>query len=94
MLLNSGKVDLVDIFIKEELDVNSKDKNGVTPLIDACHKGQKDIVQYLLKNGAYINATTCRGRTVLHFATESRQVDLVDNLIKKDWMSILKTRIT
>jgi ankyrin repeat protein len=39
---------VVKLLLKKEVDVNSKDKGGQTPLLWAAVKGHKDVVKVLL----------------------------------------------
>ena len=45
----------IELLIAAGSDVNSKAKNGTTPLILACHYGYVDVVDCLIKNGAMNN---------------------------------------
>ena len=45
-------------------DVNSKNKEGETPLHVACRSGYTSAMYYLLLNGASIDTKTSDGRTV------------------------------
>ena len=50
----------------EELDIDRPDKEGWTPLMNACAGGSTEIVTYLLQGGADANAKSRVGRTPLH----------------------------
>jgi len=41
--------------IEYGLDINHENKDGTSPLFNACYSGNKDLVEYLVKHGANIN---------------------------------------
>jgi ankyrin repeat protein len=68
--VKSDNLEKVKALLKNHPDlVNSKDKNGETPLEIAAMFGHKDMVELLLTKGADVNSkdTSC-GRTPLHYA--------------------------
>ena len=64
-------------------NVNSKDRHGHTPLINAAREGQKDFVQDLLHRGADLSVTSDKGKTALHYATANGHTDIVSLLAEK-----------
>ena len=64
-------------------NVNTKDRNGHTPLIKASKEGNKDSVQDLLHRGADITACSDKGKTALHYAAANGQTDIVKVLVGK-----------
>jgi ankyrin repeat protein len=50
-----GDTIAIELFLKAKMDVNSKNKEGWTPLSQACLKGQTAVVQLLLDHGASPN---------------------------------------
>ena len=66
-----------DYFITEKLlcagaNVNSRDKYGVTPLLEAANNGNVNICRLLLKHGANVHATEYKWPyTALHYAALS-----------------------
>ena len=63
-----GHKEIAKLLLKAGADVNSIDKNGLTPLHSAAQKGLKDTVEVLLQAGAYINAKSKSGKTPLDVA--------------------------
>lgn len=45
----------------EDADVNNKDENGSTPLIEASDHGHEEIVQLLINAGRYISLLVKKG---------------------------------
>ncbi len=58
----------VALLIEKEADVDSRDNEGRTPLMDATQGGALEVVEILLKNKANPNLKTKLGNTALHFA--------------------------
>jgi hypothetical protein len=81
-LLIEEKYEIVDIFIRNGLDIN-KEFDNTTGLIYASSKGYLDMAFYLLDHGAEINAKNLINWQSLHFAAKSGYVELVKKLIKK-----------
>ena len=63
-------------------DINSRNKDQLTPLMSACSKGNTEVVKFLLANGAKIMEVDARSRTALHLAVESRNNEVVEMLMK------------
>jgi hypothetical protein len=76
--------------------LNSRDKNGNTPLHLACSEGNEEIVRFLISRGAAINVkNTVDNLTPLHFAVaKSRKYSICKLLIDKgaDVNAATKTR--
>jgi cytohesin len=64
-------------------DVNSKDKDGWTPLHLAVKAGYKDVVELLIAKGADVNAKDKFGETPLIFAASAGNKDVFEVLIAK-----------
>lgn len=60
----TGDVEQVERFLNEGVNINSKDKAGLTALHWASYKGQVEAIQTLLENGARVNISqdALRGR--------------------------------
>jgi len=74
------KYEILEIETKE-IDVNAKDKFGVTALIDASSKGQKEIVELLIVEGADLDAQDNKGDTALMIAALKGHSEIVELLI-------------
>ena len=64
-----GDTDAVKALIANGADVNTKDKDGVTALMEAVFKGHLSIVKILVDAGADVNAKSRRDMTALIIAS-------------------------
>ncbi|THD23181.1 Ankyrin repeat and MYND domain-containing protein 2 [Fasciola hepatica] len=63
--------------------VNALNEEGMTPLDQACFKGNRDVVEYLLKNGADVNSREHKqGYTSLMFAALAGHMDVIEMLLQ------------
>jgi len=77
-----GLLKEVKEFIKQGINVDVKNSNGLTPLLTASYYGHLDVVKELIKAGADVNAKTKSGDTALLYASEKRHLNVVKELIK------------
>jgi len=72
----------VKFLVKNNVDVNFADKNGVTSLHYAAHNKDKDMAEILIKAGADVNAQTKHSKvTPLYVAADNNQFELVKMLL-------------
>lgn len=79
-----GKHDLkaVQQFVEEKkIDINQKNKEGMSPLHVAVKENQEQIAQYLMKNNANVDIEDNDGRTPLFYATINNDVEIIKLLI-------------
>ena len=62
-LIQGHKSETVNLFIEAGMDVNAKDKEDTTVLMDASSRGYIEIVQALLAKNANVNARNREGKT-------------------------------
>ena len=78
-----GDVDAVHALIRQAVDVNSAQGDGMTALHWAAYNGDATLAQTLLYAGANTRATTRLGAyTPLYMASKSGHADIVDVLLK------------
>jgi ankyrin repeat protein len=65
------------LLLANKADVNSRDKNGETPLRWASKDSRKEVAELPLAKGAEVDARSKDGFTPLH---EARQKDMVELL--------------
>jgi len=59
---------IIEKLIDEGADLNGRDCDGRTPLMDAAEHGRSDIVRMLVSHGADVNATIPGEETALFYA--------------------------
>lgn len=77
----NGKIKTLEILFQAGTDLNSRDYQGRTPLIQAAEGRQPLMVEALLNLGAEVNARDNEGRTALMVAVQSRYITTVKILI-------------
>jgi len=75
-------IDALNSLIQSGVDVNYRDKNGITPLMLASGHGLVEVVKFLIKNGADVNSVSARGGTPLILAAGRGHGEIVVLLIK------------
>jgi ankyrin repeat protein len=70
------------VLLKQRIDVNTPDVDGMTPLHWAAHWNELEIVKLLLAAGANAKATNRYGVTPLHEATLVTNVAMMEALLK------------
>jgi len=73
--------DIIETFISNGADINSKNSEGETALHLAARYGLIEITKSLLLNGADLNAYDNSGRNCLHTAVGSNEYELVKMLL-------------
>lgn len=74
------KYEILEIKTKQ-VDVNAKNRYGVTALIDASYRGHKEQVEWLIIEGADLNARDNQGDTALMNAAIKGHSEIVELLI-------------
>jgi len=79
---------IVELFIKNNVDVNLDDDSGMTPLIACVEYNYPECIQLLLENGANVNAKDKEGKTALMRAAETGATDCFDILLPKSDITV------
>jgi len=69
-----GKTITIKTMLANDANINTRDKNGMTPLMHASYNGYADIVEILLKKGANVNKKNNNGETALMLAKVKQHV--------------------
>lgn len=77
----SGNVEAVKVVLSRDVDMNSPDAGGLTPVLIACHTGNFHILSLLLKHGANVNQEQEFFGTPLHYACWNEDTQLVRLLL-------------
>ena len=81
--IKNDDLDLVKDLIARGAEVNIKDVDGWTPLMDACFYGSKDIASLLIAKGADVNAIDRAENTALILSAYSGAADIAELLVKR-----------
>jgi len=73
----AGNVDCVKALIAAGADLNAKDRDGMTALIESAAQDNVDCVKALIAAGADVNAKARHGKTALKLAKSSGVADLL-----------------
>ncbi|KAJ3553331.1 hypothetical protein NPX13_g10910 [Xylaria arbuscula] len=73
---------ILTVYGKSDLEVRNPE--GLTPLMQVAHLGYSDIVRYLLDNGADINAIGSGDRSALEWCAELNDADIVEAIWQHD----------
>jgi uncharacterized protein len=73
--------DILDVFLKTGVRINSKNNEGNDPLLLACAKGYTKVCQLLLQNGGNPRVVNDMGNTVVHQCAASGHSELVEMLL-------------
>lgn len=77
-----GHLDVVVYCLQSgDVDVNTKDNAGYTPLHECCVSGNREIARLLLSRGANVNCASQDGIRPIHDAVENDNVEMVRLLI-------------
>jgi ankyrin repeat protein len=77
----AGDVNSLKECVKSGLDVNSRDRDLITPLLWSAYHNHMNAVKYLLSAKADINARGKDGITALMRAVEKNNIDMVKLLL-------------
>ena len=80
--LGRDSLEIVRQLVTDGADVNAKDDDGFTPLIDAAEAGNIQIVRLLLRHGADVHAKAAAGITALNSAREQDVLRLLADAAK------------
>ena len=79
--VKSGKSEVVDYLLKNNADVNIRNKFGITPLHLAVRKNALNLVEHILRYGADINITDNYEQTPLFDAIQENNAQMIAFLI-------------
>ena len=75
-----NQIEMAELLIDLGADLNSENKNGMTPLMIAARHGNATLVKALLAKGANARKTDFTGRDAVSWAQESRRPAVVQML--------------
>ena len=78
--VEDGNIEVVKQHLAAGTDVNSKDKDGWTPLHEAASEGHNKIIELLVAKGADVNAKGADGETPVDAAANPEITDFLRKL--------------
>ncbi|XP_062519875.1 ankyrin repeat and death domain-containing protein 1B-like [Corticium candelabrum] len=85
-----GDIKSVTRLSKMLVDINTRNSNGNTLLIQACENNRKEIVEFLLTKSADVNGTGTFGETPLITAAMKGLDNIIDILLKTKDINVIK----
>ena len=82
-LHRAANKEVVELLIAKGAKVDTKDKNGRTPLHGAIARDRKEIAELLIDKGADVNAKSDDDWTPLHYAAANGHKEIAELLITK-----------
>lgn len=80
-LAHGGYTEQLEVLIDKKFELNEV-KNGWTPLLFACKKGNIRMVRLLIENGAHVNLCGTKGWSPLMFSCIVPKIEIVELLLK------------
>lgn len=71
-----GVLPVVQEGLRAQVDINERDKNGLTALMYAAQGGREGVVRYLVTHGANLQSQDRYGNTALHHALIAKQQEV------------------
>jgi ankyrin repeat protein len=81
-LVNADE-ELMKWLLENGLDINTKDEDGKTPLMDAVSNLKPSTVKFLLEKGASINDTSNNGEDILSISRQTlnnEMISIIENI--------------
>merc|ERR1712176_393942 len=79
----SGHIECVKYLLKQNVDMEIPDENGVTPLMASVACGDTQTMNLLLEAGADPNSGAAGGATAMHIAASMDNVGVISSLVSK-----------
>ena len=79
-----GNIETIQYLIENNVNVNSRNMNGETPLHWCCKEGNIEIAKLLIHHGANYTLTDFDRNSPLHWAVEYNNHEIVSYLLSKE----------
>ena len=76
-----NKISVIDLLIKQNIEINTKDICGNTPLLLAVLSGNHNIIKYLLENNADLKTTNNFKYNIFHLLVEKNDINTMKYLL-------------
>jgi ankyrin repeat protein len=70
-------IQFLTLLIAYKADVNLRDEQGFTALMEAARTGNPEVVKFLLEHQADATLTDCEGKTAIQIAQSFNQTEVV-----------------
>ena len=77
----TGCIEIITLLLSQGFDIDSRDRNGVTPLMQTALYGQQGAFQMLLQNGADPSLKDNGGFSLLYYAAEGGNTSIINELL-------------
>ncbi|XP_067656244.1 serine/threonine-protein phosphatase 6 regulatory ankyrin repeat subunit B-like [Haliotis asinina] len=82
--VKGGHVEIVKSVLSQNIvDINSRDKEGVTPVMLAAGRGQREVYDLLVAKGADVSLVAHSGLNILHAAVKGGHVEIVKSVLSQ-----------
>ncbi|XP_071085224.1 putative ankyrin repeat protein RF_0381 [Haliotis cracherodii] len=84
-----GDIEKVRGFLEQDkLEINSRGKNGETPVMMAARAGYVELVDFLVKKGADMSLVDSGGDNILHHVCRGGDIEIVKSVLAQDKLDI------
>ena len=77
----NGDIEIIELLVSQVLNVDSRDKDGVTPLMLSAFYDKPSAFQLLLQNSADPCLKDNNGSSLLHYATQGENTSIINKLL-------------
>ena len=77
----TGCIEIIKLLLSQGFDIDSRDRNGVTPLMSTARYGQQGAFQMLIQKGADPSLKYNWGYSLLHKAAEGGNTSIINELL-------------
>ena len=74
----NGNIEIIEVLVSQGCHVDSRDKDGVTPLMLSALNDEPSAFQLLLQNSADPCLKDNNGSSLLHFATQGQNTSIIN----------------
>ncbi|XP_046550258.1 ankyrin repeat domain-containing protein 7-like [Haliotis rubra] len=84
-----GYMAVVKYLVRQgSVDINSRNKDGLTPLMTTVIKGKEDVFDFLVRMGVNVSRVDVHGRNILHLASLGGPVEMVRHILGQNLVDI------
>ncbi|KAL6722285.1 hypothetical protein ACLMJK_001392 [Lecanora helva] len=82
-VLENGCPEVIDVFATAGFNIDVKDNDNETPLLNAIHRGQTAVTKRLIELGANVNGANISSRdSAIHFAAHCDRPDILKMIVE------------